>query len=107
MSQAAINFQWLLRRLGHFVHVHAGEVAEGYASLVRSASALRPAREDLVLYHHGIASELASALLHLDCRRGVVFHNSPPPRFYAGTHLEEALTAGRAQLAAMAGRVDV
>jgi len=107
MSQAAIGFQLLLRRLGHYGHVHAGEVAPGYSSLVRSASELEPAREDLVLYHHGIASELASALLHLDCRRGVVFHNITPPRFYAGTSLEEPLTAGRAQLAAMAGRVDV
>ncbi len=107
MSQAALGFQWLLRRLGHFGHVHATEVAAGYASLVRSASDLRPAADDLVLYHHGIASELSSALLHLPCRRGVVFHNITPARFYAGTSLEEALTAGRAQLAAMAGRVDV
>ncbi|MBL8954964.1 MAG: glycosyltransferase family 4 protein [Myxococcaceae bacterium] len=107
MSQAAISFQWLLRRLGHFGHVHAAEVAPGYASLVRSASQLKPARDDLVLYHHGIASELSSALLHLPCRRGVVFHNITPARFYAGTQLEEALTAGRAQLAALAGRVDV
>jgi len=107
MSQAAIGFQWLLRRLGFTGDVYAGEVANGYASLVRPASQLRVANDTLVLYHHGIASELAGALLHLPCRRGVVFHNITPSRFYAGSRLEEALNAGRAQLAAMAHRVDL
>ncbi|MBK7862839.1 MAG: glycosyltransferase [Archangiaceae bacterium] len=107
MSQAAINFQWLLRRLGFPGQVHAAEVAPGYSSLVAPASRLKVAPEDLVLYHHGIASELTSALLHLPCRRGVVFHNITPARFYAGTSLEEPLNAGRAQLAALAEGVEL
>lgn len=107
MSQAAIGFQWLLRRLGYSGHVHAAEVAPGCGSLVRSTARLKPAAEDLVLYHHGIASELSSALLHLPCRRGVVFHNITPARFYARTSLEEPLLAGRAQLAALASGVEL
>jgi glycosyltransferase involved in cell wall biosynthesis len=102
MSQAAVGFQWLLRRLGHLGDVYASQIAPGYQTLVRPASQLRVASDDLVLYHHGIASELSSALLHLPCRRGVIFHNITPARFYAGTALEEPLLAGRAQLAAMA-----
>jgi glycosyltransferase involved in cell wall biosynthesis len=107
MSQAAINFQWLLRRLGFAGHLHAAEVASGYRSLVAKASALQTDANDLVLYHHGIASELTSALLHLPCRRGVVFHNITPARFYAGTSLEEPLLSGRAQLAALAPFVEL
>ncbi len=102
MSQAAIGFQWLLRRLGWFGAVHAAEIAPGYASLVQPAAKLRVEEDDLVLYHHGIASELSSFLLHLPCRRGVVFHNITPARFYRGTSLEEPLNAGRAQLVALA-----
>jgi len=107
MGQAAVGFQALLRRLGLSGQLYAGEVASDLRSLVKPASQLRPARGDLVLYHHGIASEWAGRLMHLDCRRGVVFHNITPARFYAGTRLEEALNSGRAQLAALADSVEL
>ncbi|MBS1149274.1 MAG: Hexosyltransferase [Myxococcaceae bacterium] len=102
MGQAAVNLQALLRRLGHFGELYAGEVAPGFGSLVKPAAQLHPTRDALVLYHHGIASEWAGRLLHFDCRRGVVFHNVTPARFYAGTRLEEALRSGRSQLTALA-----
>ncbi len=106
-SQAAIHFQLLLRRLGRFGEVYAAEVAREWTSLVKPASKLRPHPDDLVLYHHAIASPLSGALMHLGCRRGVVFHNITPARFYEGTLLRDSLVAGRAQLSAMAPFVDV
>ncbi|XXF80090.1 glycosyltransferase family 4 protein [Myxococcaceae bacterium GXIMD 01537] len=106
-GQAALHLQLLLRRMGHFGELYAGEVGAGLEGLARPASALRPEPSDWVLYHHGIASPLSGALMHLPCRRGVVFHNISPARFYTGTPLAEALVAGRAQLAAMAPFVDV
>ena len=102
MGQAAVGFQALLRRLGHCGQLYAGEVAPGFEALVKPASQLNPGRDALVLYHHGIASEWAGRLLHLDCRRGIVFHNVTPARFYAGTRIEEALVSGRSQLTALA-----
>ncbi|MHB8878159.1 MAG: glycosyltransferase family 4 protein [Myxococcaceae bacterium] len=102
MGQAALHFRLLLRRLGHDGEVYAGEVAKGFESLVRPWTHLAPGALDLVLYHHGIASPLAGALLHLPCRRGVVFHNITPARLYEGSALFEALLSGRSQLAAMA-----
>lgn len=107
MGQAALAWQRALRHLGFTGDVFAEEVAKGLTSLVRPASALRPSNDDLVLYHHGIASPLAGKLLHLPCAKGVVFHNITPAHFYAGTRLVEPLRAGRAQLAALAGGVDV
>ncbi len=106
-GQAALHLQGLLRQLGHAGELHAAEVGKGLDSLALPVSALRPAPEDLVLYHHGIASPLSGRLLHLPCRRGLVFHNISPASAYAGTPLAEALVAGRAQLAAMAPFVDV
>jgi glycosyltransferase involved in cell wall biosynthesis len=106
-GQAALHLQLLLRRMGHFAELYAGEVGSGLESLAHPVSALRPAPEDLVLYHHGIASHLSGHLMHLPCRRGLAFHNISPAPFYAGTPLAEALTSGRAQLAAMAPFVDV
>jgi glycosyltransferase involved in cell wall biosynthesis len=106
-SHAAVLFRALLRRLGHHGDLYAGEVDPALASLVKPAHALRPASSDLVLYHHGIASPLSGALIHLPCRRGVVYHNITPARFYEGTLLWEPLVSGRSQLAAMAPYVDV
>ncbi|HYH99214.1 glycosyltransferase [Hyalangium sp.] len=106
-GQAALHLQLLLRRMGHFGELYAGEVGSGLESLAHPLSALRPAPDDLVLYHHGIASQLSGTLMHLSCRRGLVFHNISPARFYTGTPLAEALTSGRAQLAAMAPFVEL
>ncbi|HLL55127.1 MAG TPA: glycosyltransferase family 4 protein, partial [Myxococcaceae bacterium] len=106
-GQSALHFQLLLRQLGRFGELYAGEVAPALSSLVKPASALRPAPDDLVLYHHGIASPLSGQLMHLPCRRGLVFHNITPARFYEGSPLHESLVAGRAQLAAMAPHVDL
>jgi glycosyltransferase involved in cell wall biosynthesis len=106
-GQAALHLQHLLRRLGRFGELYASEVGPGLESLAHPVSALRPAPEDWVLYHHGIASPLSSQLMHLPCRRGLVFHNISPARFYTGTPLAEALVAGRAQLAAMAPFVEL
>jgi glycosyltransferase involved in cell wall biosynthesis len=106
-GQAALHLQLLLRRLGRAGHLYAGEVAPGLSALAYPADRLRPAPDDLVLYHHGIASHLSGQLMHLPCRRGVVFHNISPLRFYRGTPLAAALSAGRAQLAAMAPFVEV
>lgn len=107
MGAAAIGFQRALRHLGITGEVFAGEVEPGFDAVVHHASKLRVERGDLVLYHHGIASSLVAKLLHLPCRRGLVFHNITPARFYAGTRLAEPLVTGRAQLTAMAGHLDV
>ncbi len=107
MGAAAIGFQRALRHLGMTGEVFAGEVAPGFDAIVHPISKLRVEPDDLVLYHHGIASSLVAKLLHLPCRRGVVFHNITPARFYAGTRLAEPLVTGRAQLTALAGHVDV
>lgn len=107
MGQAAIAWQRVLRHLGHEGQVYADEVAPAWRSLVRPATELKPRADDFVLYHHGIASPLAGRVMLMPCRKGVVFHNVTPARFYVGKRLEEALVSGRAQLAALADVVDV
>ena len=107
MGQAAVAWRRALRLLGFGGDVYANEVAKGYEALVEPMSAFEPREEDVVLYHHGIASPLAGRLLHAPCRRGVVYHNITPAQAYRGMQLEEALVAGRAQLAALADGVEL
>jgi glycosyltransferase involved in cell wall biosynthesis len=107
MGQAAVAWQRALRLAGFVGDVFADDVASEFHHLVRPMSQFQARPEDLVLYHHGIASPLAGRLLHEAARRGVVFHNITPPTAYRGTRLEEPLVAGRAQLAALAEGVEL
>jgi len=104
-AQAAVHFRALLRRLGHWGGLFSVSQEPGTEALVQPVEALRVQPEDLVLYHHAIGSRLAAHLIHLPCRRGVVFHNLSPLRFYRGTSLEPLLLSGRAQLSGMAPHV--
>jgi len=106
-GHSALHLQLLLRRLGVWGELYAADFPRPFSSRVRPAAALAPQPDDLVLYHHGIGSPLAGRLMHLPCRKGLVFHNISPTRFYTGTSLHEELRSGRAQLAALAPWVDV
>jgi glycosyltransferase involved in cell wall biosynthesis len=79
----------------------------GTEELARPLGALRIRADDLVLGHHAIGSQVSARLMHLPCKRGVVFHNLSPLRFYRGTPLESFLRAGRAQLAGLAPHVQL
>jgi glycosyltransferase involved in cell wall biosynthesis len=107
MGSAMVDFAGLARRLGFFGEIYAEDLSPELAAMARPARALRPEREDLVLYHHGIASPLVSRLLSFRCRKALVYHNITPSRFYRGTRLAEFLDQGRAQVRSLAGRVDV
>lgn len=107
MGAAAVEFAALARSLGHAGEIFAVDLSPELVALARPAPALAPAPDDLVLYHHGIGSPLVSRLLMWRCRKAVVYHNVTPARFYPGTRIVEYLDQGRAQLRALAGRVDV
>jgi len=106
-AQAAIHFRALLRRLGHWGGLYSVLREPGTEALAQPVDALRVMPDDLVLLHHAIGSQLAARLLHLPCRRGVVFHNLSPLRFYRGTSLAPLLLAGRSQLSGLAPHVQL
>jgi len=106
-AQAAVHFRALLRRLGHWGGLFSVSQDAGTEALVEPVQRLRVQPDDLVLLHHAIGSRLSARLLHLPCRRGVIFHNLSPVRFYRGTSLEPLLLAGRAQLSGMAPHVEL
>lgn len=107
VSQSAVHFQALLRRLGHWGEIFSVLRDPGTEELARPLTALRVRADDLVLGHHAIGSQVSARLMHLPCKRAVVFHNLSPLRFYRGTPLESFLRAGRAQLAGLAPHVQL
>ncbi len=65
-------------------------------------------KDDLLLYQMSIGSALTDWFSRQTCRRAIVYHNITPERFFAPYDAARADAArlGRAQLAALAGRVD-
>jgi glycosyltransferase involved in cell wall biosynthesis len=95
---AAVELQTLLRRLGQHGELYALDREAGTEALVQHPDALRTRPGDLVLLHHDRESPLAARLMHLPCRRGVVFHTLQPQ----GPDWEDSLRAARAQLTGLA-----
>ncbi|MGQ0506056.1 MAG: glycosyltransferase [Myxococcaceae bacterium] len=104
-STSALQFQRALEEHGRAGRIYSQDAA--FNEQMRPVAELVPSSEDWVLYHHGIGSDLSGKLLRYPCRRGVMFHNLSPERFFEGTQLFHALRSGRAQLAAMAPFVDL
>ena len=101
----------LLRRLGYEAGLFAADIHPDLASLARPARELSAevGPEDLVLYHHGIASELVPFLGSLRCRKVLAYHNITPEHFFApfDPQVARALRDGRLQLHALRDQVDL
>ena len=95
---AAVELQTLLRRLGQDGELYALDREAGTEALVHHPDALRTRPGDLVLLHHDRESPLAARMMHLPCRRGVVFHPLGP----RGPDWDDSLQAARAQLTGLA-----
>jgi glycosyltransferase involved in cell wall biosynthesis len=107
MGQSAVAFRRALAHLGFSGEIYAGEVASAWHALVKPLPWFQPREDDVVLYHFGMASHLSAKVLHLNCKKGIVYHNVTPAAFYRGSRLEHSLLAARAQLSALAEAVDV
>ena len=106
-ARVAIQLRALLRRLGQWGGLHAASQERRAEGLVQPVKDLRVRPGDWVLLHHTAESGLPSRLLHLPCRRGVVFHGLPSLRLERGTPRERAVLGAKAQLSGMAAHVSL
>ena len=68
--------------------------------------ALRPASDDVVLFHYSFADDNAAAMMETACRKVMVYHNITPGHYFRGVGqdgLADACDRGRAHLGAMRG----
>jgi glycosyltransferase involved in cell wall biosynthesis len=75
ISEAAVELQIQLRRLGQSGDIYAYDVRNGFDALVRPVRELKPERSDLVLYHQGEwPSVISAAHFFYPWRWAIVFH---------------------------------
>ncbi len=107
----AAELNALFRQLGYDAEIFSPDIHPELTQLARPAAALVDAvgPEDVVVYHHGIGSEMVPLLSGLSCRKVLAYHNITPEHFFAPFDLQMArsLRDGRLQLQALRAQVDL
>ena len=103
MTDHARQIQGWLRQMGFISDIYTLHMHPDLEKEIKPLSSYHPTpQESLVIYHHGIGSEVVNTLLDLPAHQQVIliYHNITPPEFFA--ELDPALTRqliwGREQL---------
>lgn len=101
VSGGVLLTQTLLRELGFESSVFARQIDPLLSERVESVENFDPSPEDILLYHYSIGHRDHDALMALNIRKIIVYHNITPDHFFTATpHLSAACRWGREQLAA-------
>lgn len=107
VSMHLLELDRQLVALGHRTAIVSLDSAPSLASRRLPPDALADLAPDLVLFHYAGFTPLLGALAGLPCRRGVIYHNVTPSRYFAGMPQTQAFTErGRAQLGRLARAFD-
>lgn len=98
-----------LREAGASAGVFCENAHPDLAERAQSYTRFDDTSVDAVLFHFSIGSRIAAAFAAARCRRAIVYHNITPPEFFDGINgrVAAALRAGRDELRALVGRVDL
>src|SRR5262249_55514038 len=97
------------RRLGHASEIYALTIDDDLADEVRPFSDPDARRADATIFHFALPSSMTAAFASLPGGRILQYHNVTPPEFFApyDPALFRLAALGRAELAGLAGRVDL
>ncbi len=98
-----------LAALGLSAGIYCENAHPDLAHRASSFTTFDPARVDALLFHFSIGSRIAATFASAPCRKAIVYHNVTPPEFFDGINgrVAAALRAGREELRALVGRVDL
>lgn len=98
-----------LRALGLSAGIFCENAHPDLAHRASSFTTFDDARVDAVLFHFSIGSRIAATFGSARCKKAIVYHNVTPPEFFDGinSRVAAALRAGRDELRALVGRVDL
>ncbi len=103
VSMHLLELDRQLVALGHRTAIVSLDSVPSLAARRLPPDALADLAPDLVLFHYAGFTPLLGALSGLPCRRGLVYHNVTPSRYFEGMPETQAFTErGRAQLGRLA-----
>jgi len=109
VGDSARRVRALLRAAGHESEIYALTIDDDLQGDILPFADPSSRRGEVTILHFAIASPLSEALAALSGARVIQYHNITPAHFYAGydAGVVELVTRGRAELAGLAGRVDL
>jgi glycosyltransferase involved in cell wall biosynthesis len=109
VGDSARRVKTLLRAKGHESNIYALTIDDDLRDEVHRFSDPAARRGDITILHFAIASPMSEALASLPSGRVIQYHNITPGHFFAGydASIVALVTRGRAELANLAGRVDL
>ena len=108
-DHAFVIRRWL-REMGFDSHIYALHIHQGVKDEVRPMAAYRPGkREQWVIYHHSVGSEVAAFLQNRALRLILIHHNVTPPQFFARIDpaWAERARQGQQQLSMLQAQTDL
>lgn len=98
-----------LRAIGASAGIYCENAHPDLAERAASFTTFDDSSVDAVLFHFSIGSRIATAFDSAHCSKAIVYHNVTPPEFFDGVNgrVAAALRAGRDELRALVGRVDL
>ena len=109
VGDSARRIRSLLRGQGHTANVYALTIDGDLRGDIRWFSHPDAKRGDVTILHYAIPSPMSTALAELTTARVLQYHNITPAHFFApyDSGIFRMAAAGRAELASLAGRVDL
>jgi len=109
VGDSARRVRGLIRALGHASELYAIEVDDELLDEVRPLEHPEATQGDVTIFHYAIPSPMTAAFAALPRGRVLQYHNVTPAEFFApyDAALFRLATRGRAELATLAGRVDM
>ncbi|MDX9786208.1 MAG: glycosyltransferase [Desulfobacterales bacterium] len=82
VTNALFLIQRMLHRLGFASDIFVEHVAPELKGLLNNYRKLKVTRDDIVFIHHSMGHELTDWVIHLPCRKILVYHNITPVEFF-------------------------
>lgn len=111
ISNIGLNHRAELRQYGYESEIYAGRIHPLLSGDVKTIPQFREdlKKDDIIIYHLSIGSELSRIVFPLKNRLVLYYHNVTPPEFFKGFHdvLMKQCSLGRVELKAFVPRTDL
>lgn len=111
IGNMGLNHRYELRNAGYKSEIYAGKIHPLLSGDVKTIPEMLEdlQKDDIIIYHFSIGSELSKILYALPNRLILYYHNITPPHFFRGFHdvLMKQCSLGREELKSFVARTDL
>ncbi|MEM7179417.1 MAG: glycosyltransferase family 4 protein [Spirochaetota bacterium] len=106
ISNEMIAIRQILKKLGYSGEIYSENIGVNATRISKKFHSYKPARNDLLIYHHSIHSSVLDYILKIPVPKILIYHNVTPHHFFESYDLKLTyyLKKGREELLQMRGQ---